>query len=152
MTRFHSCICALVALVLSALAQAPAKAFNCLGDHKPFQLVGDSIEYSMAIAPGANCIQGLRWSYMQIYAVWVLEKPKHGELVMVGPGFRYYAKPEFSGEDKFSLVVIGKNRHEEGFSTVEIAVSHSNVTPAPGAVRPAASVTSPKLADAAAGH
>ncbi len=146
MTRFHTCICAFVALVLSALAPAPANAFNCLGDHKPFQLAGDSIEYSMAIAPGADCIQGLRWSFMQIYAVWVLEKPKHGELVMVGPGFRYKAKPEYVGEDKFSLVVIGKNRHEEGFSTVEIAVSHSNVTPARGQ---AASVSSSKLADAA---
>jgi len=147
MTRFYTCLYAFVALVLSSLAPAPAKAFNCLGDHKPFQLVGDSIEYSMKIAPGANCIQGLRWSYMQIYTVWVLEKPKHGELVMVGPGFRYKAKPEYSGEDKFSLVVVGKNRHEEGFSTVKVAVSHSNVTPARGQ---AASLSSSRLADAAA--
>ena len=149
MTRFYSCICAFVILTLSLLTPAPANAFNCLGDHEPFKLVGDSIEYSMAIAPGANCIQGLRWSYMQIYAVWVLEKPKHGELVMVGPGFRYFAKPDFSGQDKFSLVVVGKNRREEGFSTVEIAVSHSNVTPARGQ---AASESSSKLADAAAGR
>jgi hypothetical protein len=152
MTRFHTFICAFVALLLSALAPAPANAFNCLGDHKPFQLAGDSIEYSMKIAPGADCIQGLRWSFMQIYTVWVLEKPKHGELVMVGPGFRYKAKAEYSGEDKFTLVVVGKNRHEEGFSTVEIAVSASKLTPAPGVVRQAPSVGSAKLADAAAGR
>ena len=141
---------AFVALMLTALAPVPANASpSCLKDHKPFSLAGDAIQYSMAIAPGANCIQGLRWSFMQIYAVWVLEKPKSGELVMVGPGFRYFAKPEFSGQDKFSLVVIGKNRHEEGFSTVEIAVSHSNVTPARSQ---AASASSSKLADAAAGR
>ena len=57
---------------------------------------------------------------MQIYAVSVLNKPTRGELVMVGSGFRYFAKPDFSGTDKFSLVVIGKNLREEGSSTIEI--------------------------------
>src|ERR1700719_1195166 len=117
-------ICVVVALSLSALAPTQADAFgSCLKGHKPFQLSGDSIEYSMAIAPGADCIQGLRWSFMQVYTVWVLEKPANGELVMVGPGFRYFANPDFAGTDKFTLVVVGKNRHEGGFSTVEITVS-----------------------------
>jgi hypothetical protein len=90
------------------------------------RLTGDSIQYSMAIAPGANCIQGLRWSFMQIYAVWVLKKPTNGKLVIVGPGFRYFAKPHFTGADKFKLVVIGKNRREQGYSTVEITVFPRN--------------------------
>jgi hypothetical protein len=64
-----------------------------------------------------------RWSTMQIYSVRVLNKPASGELVMVGTGFRYFAKPGFSGSDKFSLMVVGKNLHEEGYSTVEITVS-----------------------------
>ena len=63
---------------------------------------------------------------MQIYAVSVLNKPTRGELVMVGSGFRYFAKPDFSGTDKFSLVVIGKNLHEEGSSTIEITVSRQD--------------------------
>jgi hypothetical protein len=128
MSRIY--VWAFVALIPSAVAPAPASASpNCLKDQKAFNLAGDSIEYSMTLAPGAECIQGLRWSYMQIYAVWVLEKPKSGELVMVGPGFRYFAKPDFSGTDKFSLVVVGKNRHEEGFSTVEIKVSRGDAPP-----------------------
>jgi hypothetical protein len=115
---------AAVALVLSAPLSAPANATpNCLGDHRPFKLAGDSIEYSMSISAGADCIQGLRWSTMQIYAVRVLERPRSGELVMVGPGFRYFAKPDFSGTDKFSLMVVGKNLRDEGYSTVEITVS-----------------------------
>jgi hypothetical protein len=38
-------------------------------------------------------------------------------------GFRYFAKPDFSETDKFSLTVVGKNLREEGYSTVEITVS-----------------------------
>ncbi|GLR91078.1 hypothetical protein [Bradyrhizobium iriomotense] len=99
---------------------------NCLRDIKPYKLAGDTMEWSMTIAPGGDCIQGLRWSTMQIYKVEVTEKPKGGEIVLVGPGFRYFAKPEFSGTDKFTLLVVGKNRHDEGSSTVEITVSRSN--------------------------
>jgi hypothetical protein len=117
-------IYALAAVILSVPLSVPAKATpNCLGEHRPFKLAGDSIEYSMEISPGADCIQGLRWATMQIYTVQVVAKPKSGELVMVGTGFRYFAKPDFSGTDKFSLLVIGKNLREQGSSTVEITVS-----------------------------
>lgn len=120
-------LCAFVALMLIAVALPPANASpNCLSDYKPFSLTGDSTRYSMAIEPGANCIQGLRWSFMQIYAVWVLAKPAHGKLVIVGPGFRYFAKPDFRGSDTFKLVVVGKNRRKEGYSTVDITVSPRN--------------------------
>jgi hypothetical protein len=116
---------ALIALALCSVAPLRAEASpNCLKDQAAYQLSGDTVEWAMAIAPGANCIQGLRWSFMQVYAVWVLKKPANGNLVIVGPGFRYFANSGFSGNDKFSLVVVGKNRHEEGYSTVEIAVSH----------------------------
>ena len=93
------------------------------------QLSGDEVAYSISISPGADCIQGLRWSFMQVYAVWPLKKPTNGELVMVGPGFRYFAKPDFTGTDKFTLLVVGKNRHEEGYSTVEITVSSEDAPP-----------------------
>jgi hypothetical protein len=132
MSRINISAC--VALMTATLASMPASATNCLKDHDPYQLTGDSIEWSMTIAPGTDCIQGLRWSYMQIYAVWVLEKPANGELVTVGSGFRYFAKPGFSGTDKFSLVVIGKNRREEGYSTVEITVTPRNIPPASSSI------------------
>jgi hypothetical protein len=111
-------------LALLALLSAPAKATpNCLRDNQPYKLAGDTIGWSMTIAPGADCIQGLRWSTMQIYSVSVAEKPKSGELVLVGPGFRYFAKPDFTGTDSFTLVVVGKNRRDEGSSTVHITVA-----------------------------
>jgi hypothetical protein len=148
MSRIFFCV---FVTMLSALAPAPASAsLNCLGDHRPFKMVSDTIQYSMAIAPGADCIQGLRWSTMQIYAVWVLEKPKSGKLEMVGPGFRYFAKGNFSGTDKFSLVVVGKNLREEGYSTIEITVSRSDAGATPSISSKPASGPGPKLADAAA--
>ncbi|MET4279032.1 MULTISPECIES: hypothetical protein [unclassified Bradyrhizobium] len=120
----RSLISVLRAGLLVAVVAGPASATpNCLRDNKPYKLAGDRIEWAMKIAPGADCIQGLRWSTMQIYHVEVAEEPKSGELVLVGPGFRYHAKPDFAGTDKFSLVVVGKNRHDEGKSTVEITVS-----------------------------
>ncbi|TPQ27775.1 hypothetical protein C2U70_30235 [Bradyrhizobium guangdongense] len=111
--------------VLFGAASANATP-SCLRDHKAFKLAGDTIAWTMKLAPGADCILGLRWSTMQIYKVEVVEKPTSGELVLVGPGFRYYAKPDFTGTDKFTLVVVGKNRHDEGKSTVEITVSRPN--------------------------
>jgi len=123
-------------IALLQLATAPAEASpSCLKGNKPYQLSGDTIAWSMEIKAGADCIQGIRWSFMQVYAVWVVQKPANGELVIVGSGFRYYAKPGFAGTDKFSLVVIGKNRHEEGYSTVEVAVSQSDAPLVLSAVR-----------------
>jgi hypothetical protein len=113
-------------LVLLASASETKATPNCLRDIKPYRLAGDTMEWSMTIAPGADCIQGLRWSTMQIYKVEVTEKPKSGEIVLVGPGFRYFAKPNFSGTDRFTLLVVGKNRHDEGTSTVEVTVSRAN--------------------------
>jgi hypothetical protein len=119
--RFSS---GLSALLLGALASTLAHASpSCLRDHKPYQLAGDAIQWSMTIKPGAECIQGLRWSFMQVFAVWILNKPQMGELVIVGSGFRYFAKPGFSGPDKFTLVVVGKNRRDEGYSTVEVTIT-----------------------------
>jgi hypothetical protein len=113
-----------IALLLFVLVSASAKATpNCMRDIQAYKLAGDTIGWSMTIAPGADCIQGLRWSTMQIYSVSIAEKPKSGELVLVGPGFRYFAKPDFTGTDSFTLVVVGKNRHDEGSSTVQITVS-----------------------------
>lgn len=131
MLRFFTCL--LCALMLGALTSTPANASpRCVKDQQPYKLAGDSIEWSISIKPGADCIQGMRWSFMQIYAVWVLNQPKAGELVIVGSGFRYFAKPEFTGTDKFTLVVVGKNRHDAGYSTVEISVTHPDPAFQPG--------------------
>ena len=98
---------------------------RCLKDQKPFELAGDTVTWTMSAAPGAECIQGLRWSYMQIFAVSVAKAPTMGRVVVVGSGFRYFADSETPQADSFTLVIIGKNRHDAGKSTLEIKVTGS---------------------------
>jgi hypothetical protein len=96
---------------------------SCLKDKKPFALADDIVSWTMSAAPGSECIQGLRWSYMQIYSILVLRAPAKGKLVIVGSGFRYFADSESQEADKFTLVVFGKNRRDTGESILDIAVN-----------------------------
>jgi hypothetical protein len=97
----------------------------CMKEKKPFELSDDFVSWTMSAAPGSECIQGLRWSYMQIYSVLVLKAPTKGKLVIVGSGFRYIADSDNREADNFTLVVFGKNRHDVGKSVLDIAVKRS---------------------------
>ena len=109
---------------MAALGVSAHASPACLKDHKPFALSDDIVSWTMSAAPGSECIQGLRWSYMQIYSVLVLKAPQKGKLVIVGSGFRYIADSESREPDNFTLVVLGKNRHDAGKSVLDIAVVH----------------------------
>jgi hypothetical protein len=98
---------------------------SCFKSLEPYRLVNETVSWSMSIAAGADCIQGLRWSYMQIENVTLASQPKRGKVVIVGSGFRYYSNSEAQGVDRFTLVVSGKNRRDPGTTTVEIIVSQS---------------------------
>jgi hypothetical protein len=122
MTRFvaHASTAIAISFVLNASASASP---TCVSqDKQPFELAGDTIQWAMTIAPGADCIQGVRWSYMQIYDVSVVTAPKNGKVVMEGIGFRYYADPQFKGADSFTLAVTGMNKKNPGRSYVQIDV------------------------------
>ena len=95
---------------------------NCLKNQKPFAFAGDTIIWTMYAAPGSECIQGLRWSFMQIDSVVVSKAPTKGKIGIVGYGFRYFADSQNYEADSFTLVVVGKNRRDPGKSTLEIAV------------------------------
>jgi hypothetical protein len=113
-----------MAIGLSAVLSVSAHASpKCAKDQKPFALAEDTVRWTMPAAPGSECIQGLRWSYMQIYNVSVLKAPTKGRIEIVGPGFRYFADSDTSESDSFTLVIVGKNRHDLGKSTLEIAVT-----------------------------
>ena len=115
-----------LAIAFLALLGASAHASpRCLKDQTPFALTDDIVNWTMSAAPGSECLEGLRWSYMQIYSVLVLKAPKKGKLEIVGSGFRYLADPENHEEDNFTLVVIGKNRRDEGESVLDVSVKHS---------------------------
>jgi hypothetical protein len=110
------------AVLLAGLNFSASASPNCLSGHQPYELTNDVVNWTMTIVPGADCIQGLRWSYMQIEFVYVLGAPKNGKAVVVGSGFRYFADPDFHGSDSFTVVVSGKNRKTPGNSILVIEV------------------------------
>jgi hypothetical protein len=118
-------------VLVTAFTLAAEASPSCLKEKAPFALSSDTIKWTMTIAPGAECIQGLRWSYMQIYAVSVVSSPSKGRIEMVGSGFRYYADQNDRSTDKFTLLISGKNRRDIGQSTLEVEV-HSVADEASG--------------------
>lgn len=116
----------LMAIACTAVFSATAHATPpCLkGSKQPFALAGDSVTWNMSVLPGSDCIQGMRWSYMQIYSVEVAKAPTKGTLVVVGPGFRYFADSANHEADSFTLIIDGKNRREPGKSTLEVVVKY----------------------------
>ena len=112
----------------AALTVSAHASPTCLQHKQAFALEDDFVSWTMSAAPGSECIQGLRWSYMQIYSVLVLKAPTKGKLVIVGSGFRYIADPSNREPDGFTLVVFGKNRFDVGKSILDIAVKRPPVT------------------------
>jgi len=113
---------------VAALGVSADASPRCVKDQKPFELTDDIVSWTMSAAPGSECIQGLRSSYMQIYSVLILKAPTKGKLVIVGSGFQYFADSESHEADKFTLVVFGKNRHTTGESVLDISVNEPRGT------------------------
>ena len=104
-----------------ALAPATAIAGSCLSRPDPFRLQSDTVQWSIIIARGDECIQGLRGKTMIFESVSVIEQPKAGRIVLQGPSFRYFAGPE-AGSDSFRLVIVGSSLRVNGTSTVGVEV------------------------------
>ena len=96
-----------------------AVAGNCLSRPDPFRLQSDAVQWSIVIARGDECIQGLRGPTMMIESVSVMEQPKSGRVVLQGPAFRYYAGAE-PGADTFKLLVVGSSMRMRGTSTLTV--------------------------------
>lgn len=111
----------LAAGFLAALVPTMAIAGNCLSRADPFRLESDTVQWSMVIARGDECIQGLRGGTMILESVSVIEQPKTGRVVLQGPSFRYFAGPE-AGVDSFKLTVVGSSLRMNGTSTIGIEV------------------------------
>ena len=101
-------------------------AIEGLGDVAGGALKGDTVVWEMAPPRGVECLQGLRWSYMQIFEVALVTPPKYGRVEIMGSGFRYTPDPAAAGKaDRFKLHVLGKNRRDNGFSAIEISIAAS---------------------------
>src|ERR1700722_6874085 len=105
----------------AVLAPTVVDAGNCLSRPAPFVLQSDSVEWSMVVGRGSECIQGLRGRTMVLENVSVLEQPKAGQIILQGPSFRYSAGPEI-GEDTFKLAILGTSTRIHGSSVVTVNV------------------------------
>ena len=77
----------------------------------------------MKIDSGQSCIGGLRFGNVIIESLELVSSPRTGQVTIHGPGFAYSAKPEYEGEDYFTIALSGKIGKSTGSSTIRITVS-----------------------------
>ena len=102
---------------------APAFADACLFQpRRPFQLSSDTVEWTMKIASGRTCTQGLRLGSINITSVKLIAPPQSGKVDIQGPSFSYAAKADFQGQDEFTIQVSGTMVRIAGVSDVKVTV------------------------------
>jgi hypothetical protein len=119
--RFLSLVGLSLSGVATVFAPTAAGAGNCLSRPAAFELQSDTVEWSMVVGRGSECIQGLRGKTMVLESVSVLEQPKTGQIVLQGPSFRYSAGPEI-GMDTFKLAIVGESKRVHGSSIINVNV------------------------------
>jgi hypothetical protein len=106
------------------LLAVPALADSCIcSASPPFQLSSDAVDWTMQIASGRSCTRGLKAGSMNISDVKLIAPPQSGQVAIKGPSFSYTAKPDFQGEDDFTLRVSGTLVRMRGVSDVKVTVS-----------------------------
>jgi hypothetical protein len=104
-----------------ALVQTMAVAGDCVSHPGPLRLESDTVQWSIVIARGDECIQGLRGKTMVFESLSFIEQPKTGRVVLQGPSFHYYAGAD-AGSDSFRLLIVGSSMRMRGASTVDVVV------------------------------
>ena len=102
----------------------PAFADSCVfSAAPPFQFKSDSVDWSMQIASGTTCTRGLKLGPTNITEVKLIAPPQTGRVAINGPSFSYTAKPDFEGQDDFTLEVSGTMVRMTGVSAINVSVS-----------------------------
>jgi hypothetical protein len=117
--RTVSSVC--IILLAAAFAPTEAVAGNCLSHPPPFLLQSDTVEWSMVLGRGSECIWGLRGRTMVLESIAVLQQPKSGLVILQGPSFRYSAGPEV-GSASFKIAIVGTSARMHGSSIVTVDV------------------------------
>ena len=124
MRRQASIVALFAALAaVSAMRSHEASAQSCVIENPHYLLTSDSVDWSIQVASGKSCVRGFRIGNVLLERVSLIVPPKFGDVELVGPGFRYTAKPGFHGEDSFSVEVLGRTNKVRGTSTIRVAVS-----------------------------
>jgi hypothetical protein len=112
---------AVAAWLLLGVYQAAAGECAIAGPRA--KLDSDAVDWALVIASGQSCVRGLRWGAMMLDDVRISSPAKSGEAGVQGYSFVYRARPDFKGEDTFSVVIAGSNRGIRGSSTIRVLVS-----------------------------
>ena len=123
-------------LLFMLLALQVAYAGPCVVSGPRYQLVGETIGWSMSVVSGQNCSRGLRFKDVIIENVKLAAPPQSGQLALHGPGFSYTAKSDFQGEDRFTVIVSGAINRKSGISTIEVSVSVTSAPSRPTVLAP----------------
>jgi hypothetical protein len=111
------------ALIVLVAAQTVTKAnAGCLAHPEQYRLQSDTVHWSIVIAAGSGCIQGLRGRTVLLEKISIVDQPKTGNLVLDGPSFRYSATPA-AGVDSFKLLITGTSVRIYGSSLIEVDVA-----------------------------
>lgn len=116
----------LVVTFMIFAGQAPVRAGGtCILRPEPIRLRSDVVNWAIEMRPGAECVQGLRWSTLLIDQVLVTTQPKFGRIAINGPSFRYIAGSS-KESDSFQLLVKGSALRVPGETTIEATVQVSD--------------------------
>lgn len=113
----------IIALLLAWVPAAVLAGGTCLLHPEPFKLQSDTVHWSVKIASGGQCIQGLRWSTILIDQIAITEMPKSGRIIIQGPSFRYLSNQGARGSDSFKLSIAGTSMRVSGSSSIEVEIS-----------------------------
>ena len=106
------------------LLTSPAFAESCVFSlMPPYALKSDVVNWELQIASGKTCTKGLKYGSVAISNVKLKAPPESGKVTLQGPGFSYTAKPDFEGQDAFTIQVVGTMVRMPGTSDIQVTVS-----------------------------
>jgi hypothetical protein len=106
------------------LLTLPAFADSCVFSlMPPYALKSDAVNWEMQVASGKTCTKGLKYGSVAISTVKLTAPPEFGKVTVQGPGFSYTAKPDFVGQDAFTIQVTGTMVRMPGTSDIQVTVS-----------------------------
>ena len=117
-----------ILLVFLSAESRAAPPSTCVVNSPHYLLTSDNVDWSIKTRSGQTCVRGLRFGGVVIETVKLISPPQSGNVRLLGPGFSYTAKPDFSGEDLFTVEVSGTINKVRGTSTIRVVVSVSGAS------------------------
>jgi hypothetical protein len=108
-----------------------------------YNLLADTVNWSMRVGNGENCRYGTRYAKVQFERMTLVSLPRSGRVVLQGSAFTYVPKKDFPGDDSFDLEIAGQIQKVRGASTIHIVVSVRSATKSAEPVRAAAPAPTP---------